>query len=78
MRKTHFGLDYCGKPFDKPLRCMVAGCSQPVVAEVHITNRGRAHSLFPSANGRLAICQDHLQQDPRAQKVMWQMFLFPV
>lgn len=52
-------------------RCVVAGCAEPVVAQVHFSDRNRARETFHEG-GHVYACEFHLSHDPRMRRVRWQ------
>jgi hypothetical protein len=73
----------CGVVLDRSPRCFVRDCRERIVAEIHHTSYRRAWKLFsPSTaysrkpGSRIYVCETHLREDRRAQRVLWQRVLF--
>jgi hypothetical protein len=79
---------YCPVPCDAPApSCVVPGCAERPVAEVHADSYSTALELFRgirrqkvhtrrSGDERFFVCARHLQSDPRMTGLTWQLLMF--
>jgi hypothetical protein len=68
-------------------RCVIDGCAEPVVAEVHSDDYADALATFRgirrkeirirrAGDERLFACEHHLKHDERMRRLLWQQLLF--
>jgi hypothetical protein len=80
--ESYYPLDPSAVP-----RCAIRDCMEQVAAEVYVEDYGPAAELFwqwrwhrktnkhREGDRRLFLCQQHLDSDPRARQVRWQLWL---
>ena len=73
---------------DHTPRCVVTGCSAPIVAEVHTDSYADALKMFRGirrqkarsrrvGDERFYVCREHLENDSRMARFQWQeWFMF--
>jgi hypothetical protein len=83
------GEPYCAMELytDSFPHCVVAGCTAPIAAEVHIDSYADALDTFRGirrkkvcsrqpGDERFFVCQEHLDHDQRMAALEWQLLMF--